>query len=523
MKRIIQKMSSQALRLGSGILPPPRSPEQALGRLFHDVQTKHLYPDSYTFANAVPKKQQRRLIRDYQSASAQAGFDLKAFVQDHFETVASTPDLPPVPRVEDHITRLWDTLTRDAPANQGSMVVLPGKYVVPGGRFQEQFYWDSYFIMLGLAASGRWDIAESIFRNATYMILKFGYVPTANRSFLLSRSQPPFFADMVELIASRYGARRTYLPALPFLLKEYQFWMTGSLRTYKPGTTYRRIVTMPNGSTLNRYFDAKDTPRPEMYGEDIEMAAAVKARASHIVYRDIRAAAESGWDFTARWFADSKTIETIHTTDIVPVDLNCLLYRLEMAIARAYDLLKQSVLANIYRKKAAHRAAALMQYCWDETDGYFYDYDLAAGQRTPVASLAGAFVLYAGCVDAPVAARVVDKLRRDFLQPGGLVASLSRTGQQWDWPNGWAPLHWVAIKGLRAYGYDELASDIADRWCKTNIDLFESKHKLVEKYNVVEPGADGGGGEYPLQDGFGWTNGVLIALLREKAARETGE
>ncbi len=516
MKNIVQKMSRRALRLGSGILPPPKSPDESLGRLFHDVQMKRLFPDSYTFANAMPKKQQRQLIRDYEKASKRKDFDLQKFVEEHFETSAASVDLPPVAKVEEHINRLWNILTREAPSNKGSMVALPGEYIVPGGRFQEQFYWDSYFVMVGLAASGRWDLVESIFRNATFMILKIGFVPTANRSFFLSRSQPPFFVDMVELIASRYGARRTYIPALPFMLKEYQFWMNGALRPGRAGKPYRRIVTMPDGVTWNRYYDDKDTPRPESYGEDVETAASVKDRASHIIYRDIRAAAESGWDFTSRWLADGRTLKTIHTTDIIPVDLNCLLYQLEMAIARTYDMLKQSMLANLYRKKASRRAAAIMKYCWNESDGYFYDYDFVAGKQTPVQSLAGCFVLYAGCVDEAIAGRVAHKLENDFLKHGGLVSTLEETGQQWDAPNGWAPLQWVAVQGLRNYGYDELADKIRDRWCALNLEVFKNDHKLVEKYNVVDSGRHGGGGEYPLQDGFGWTNGVLMAFLKEK-------
>lgn len=517
MKQIVKTISQRALRMGTGILPPAKSPEETLGNLFHDVQVKGINADGMTFVDALPKKTRWQVLRAYREASKRPDFNLEDFVNTYFiqNTDAGSPELEPVARVEDHIQRLWPLLTREAATNKGSIMVLPHPYVVPGGRFQCQFYWDSYFTMLGLAASDRWDLVDGIYKNAQFMIVKHGFVPTANRTYLISRSQPPFFSHMVELVAGKKGARRTYIPALPYMLKEYQFWMNGSLRPRKPGKAYRRIVTMPDGSTLNRYYDAKDTARPESYREDLETAALARTRDSRKVYRDLRAAAESGWDFTCRWLSDPQKLETIHTTDIVPVDLNCLLYDLEMSIARTYDMLKQSVIAGVYRRKAHKRATAIMKYCWNEEKGYFYDYDFVADAQTDVDSMAGAFTLYSGMIDASIASRVVAKLQKDFLKPGGFVSTLVETGQQWDAPNGWAPLQWVAIKGLRRYNYNELADTAQKCWVDMVLAQFKSQHKLVEKYDVVAHGG-GGGGEYPLQDGFGWTNGTLMAFLQEQ-------
>lgn len=526
MKKIVKKVSRRAIGLGHGLLPVNKSPDEALGRLFHDVQVKRLNEDGMTFVDAMPKKMQWQVLRAYREASKQPDFDLESFVKTYFvlDADSGAPDLPPVARAEDHINRLWPLLTREAATNKGSIVALPYPYIVPGGRFQCQFYWDSYFVMLGLAESGRWDMIESMYKNYQYMILKFGFIPTANRTYYLSRSQPPFFADMVELMASHNGARRTYIPALPYLLKEYQFWMHGTLRPLKAYKGYRRIVTLENGATLNRYYDGKDTPRPESYKEDLDTAALSRTRDSRKVYRDLRAAAESGWDFTARWLEPGGGLETIQTTNIIPVDLNCLLYRLEMRIARCYELLKQKPLAAVYRRKAKKRAEALMTYCWNEADGYFYDYNFVTKSQTEVASLAGAFPLYAGFVSQSTAERVAAKLQKDFLQPGGLVTTLLETSQQWDAPNGWAPLQWVVVRGLRAYKFNDLAEEIMQRWIDLVMTQFEKKHKLFEKYDVVSLGKFGGGGEYPLQDGFGWTNGVLLAFLNEREAlRKKGE
>jgi alpha,alpha-trehalase len=197
------------------------------------------------------------------------------------------------------------------------------------------------------------------------------------------------------------------------------------------------------------------------------------------------------------------------------------MYDLEMAIARAYDLLRQSVLATLYRRKANKRRDAMMKYCWNDADGFFYDYDFVAGSQTGIVSMASAFPLFSRMIDAKVASRVVEKLESDLLKPGGFVNTVLETGEQWDSPNGWAPLHWVAINGLRQYSYHELADEVTRRWTSLNIAQFNEKHKLVEKYDVLGHGG-GGGGEYPLQDGFGWTNGVLIALLHERSIAESG-
>jgi alpha,alpha-trehalase len=516
MKDVVKGLSQRALRLVNVITPPAKSPDDALGELFHDVQVKGINMDGMTFVDSVPKKNRRRLLLNYKKASRKPDFNLETFVETNFiqDTDLSSATLGSVNKVEGYINDLWPLLVREAPNNEGSIMALPHPYVVPGGRFQCQFYWDSYFTMIGLTACGHWDLVENIYKNASFMILKFGFIPTANRTYYVSRSQPPFYSQMVELIAEKRGQRRTYITALPYLLKEYQFWMNGLIRPRKPFHSYRRIVTLPEG-VLNRYFDAKNTPRPESYREDTETAIKARTRDSRRVYRDLRAGAESGWDFSSRWFADPLKLDTIHTLDIIPVDLNCLLYMHEMSIAKSYTLLKQPLLAKIYRKKAKNRAELLMQYCWNEEKKFFFDYDFVAKEQTQTSSLAGSFPLYAGLVDAKIAAKVVEKLESEFLKQGGFVTTLHESGQQWDAPIGWAPLQWIVIEGLKRYGYHDLANQAADRWINLNVSEFNKYHKLFEKYDVVNL-ESGSGGEYPVQDGFGWTNAVLIKLIKQK-------
>lgn len=492
------------------------SPDELLGELFHDVQLLGLHTDNKTFTDLVPASALRKILRAYEKERHDPKFDIEKFVAHYFKhlqpghTYSTDGGLSP----QEHIRVLWNVLTRETYQNKGSLVALPYPYVVPGGRFSEQFYWDSYFIMLGLVVHDRDDLIEGMMKNYAYMIRKNGYIPTGNRTYFLSRSQPPFFSHMVKLWAARKG--KLMLAAyLPYMLAEYTFWMRGKRHLGKSTSAYKRVVKMPDGSILNRYFDAKHTPRPESYRVDVEVARRAEGRINSQVYLDLRAACESGWDFSSRWLKDGKDLSTIHTTQLVPVDLNCLLYDLELAIADAYSYLKQPFLARRYRKKAAERRAAIQKYCWSEEEGFYFDYDFVAEKPTERYSLAATFPLFSGVADQKQAQFVKNILKHRFLKKGGLLTTLNDTRHQWDAPNGWAPLQWVAIQGLRAYGFHDFANEVKRRWIYANTVTFNAERKMIEKYNVMHPEIKGGGGEYALQDGFGWTNGVLSALLHE--------
>jgi alpha,alpha-trehalase len=233
------------------------------------------------------------------------------------------------------------------------------------------------------------------------------------------------------------------------------------------------------------------------------------------MYRHLRSGAESGWDYSSRWFKDGETLETIHTTDIAPVDLNSLLYYLETLLAEAYDLGDKPEVGDSFRALAAKRKALFDTYFWNQETGFYHDYDFVAKQKTPVLSLAGVYPLFFNIASPKQAEAVAKVIKEKFLQPGGLPATLVNTGQQWDSPNGWAPLQWMAIKGLRNYGYTELADTIKTRWIVNNKRVYKNTGKMVEKYNVYDLSLLAGGGEYPVQDGFGWSNGVLLKLMTE--------
>lgn len=501
----------------------PHSPDELLGELFSDVQINQVYPDGKTFVDLVPKERMRSIQQEYQLLKQDPHFDLREFIKRHFYDIAETTHRPKPYRfvknqtIEQHIDDLWEHLERRNRKDRGSLLALPYKYIVPGGRFNEQFYWDSYFIMLGLASSGDWRQVEAMLKNFGYMIRKYGFIPTANRSYFLSRSQPPFFSHMVRLLAEHKG-RRVLVEYLPLMLAEYKFWMRGHNKV--TDHAYMRVVQSSKGSILNRYYDNKSTPRPESLRQDTAAADHVHSNKEKL-FLDLRAAAESGWDFSSRWFGDPNDIETIATTDIIPVDLNALLYHLELTIADAYKLLLQPLLVHRYTALANRRKELINQYCWDETTGFFVDYNFRHRRSTGVFSLASVVPLFTGLASQNQAEAVAKKLKKDFLKAGGLVTTLSKTGQQWDAPNGWAPLQYMAVKGLEKYGQDELAHTIAKRWTGLNQQVYKQTYRLVEKYNVMEGDGLGSGGEYLLQDGFGWTNGVYLALTKSRQSYNT--
>ena len=485
--------------------------------LFVAVQTQQLYPDGKAFPDALPQAAPADILAQYHAQHPSSREALRDFVESHFTlpavaaTVASTPERV---SIVEHIDGLWNQLTREPAAAlaYSSLLRVPRPYVVPGGRFREMYYWDSYFTMLGLAESGRYDLVEDMVRDFAYLIDTYGHVPNGTRSYYLSRSQPPFFFAMVGLLTAAKGAHATQsAPFLRELRREYAFWMAGAAGL-RPGQAHRHVVRLPDGALLNRYWDDRDTPRDESYYEDTELARG-SARPAAQLYRDIRAAAESGWDFGSRWFADGRDRATIDTTEIIPVDLNSLLFGLENAISAACERAADPACAREFKHRAALRRAAMDRYLWDAEAGAYFDYRWTQRARIARISAATLYPLFTAAASQSQASSVAQAVTRLLLKNGGIVTTTVDTGQQWDAPNGWPPLQWIGVAGLRQYGNAALARVVACRWMLSVNRVYTANGKLVEKYDVVNSGRQGGGGEYPLQDGFGWTNGVMRKLM----------
>lgn len=497
------------------------SPAEIYGELFTDVQMRHVFPDSKTFPDCVPKRDPKDILKDYLAMKNNPAirFKLDEFVMANFN-LPKPPQLNYVTKEKDvvmHIKNLWNVLRREAdtPVNGSSLLALPNPYIVPGGRFGEIYYWDSYFTMLGLKESGEVNMIENMVANFAYLIDTYGHIPNGNRSYYISRSQPPFFSLMVELLASIKGDE-VYMRYLPALEKEYDFWMEGADKL-RPGEARRRIVKLKDGAILNRYWDDAATPRPEGFKEDVTVAER-SGRNKEEMYRNLRAGAESGIDFSNRWFADQKNLTSIEVVNFIPVDLNALMVHLEQMIAKAREIKQDKAGAAQMTQKAAKREAAINKYCWNKKLNYYTDYNFKKQTQNVVATPAG---MYPFCIMKKTSALhqkcalAISTLKKRLLAPGGIKATENNTNQQWDAPNGWAPLEWMTIWGLDRCGQSTLGRDIATRWVKLNAAVFERTGKLMEKYNVVDTHLEAGGGEYAGQDGFGWTNGVLLALINK--------
>ncbi len=476
------------------------------------VQMARIFPDGKTFVDCIPKKPWESIEQEFNQKKTLPGFDLKRFVAESFDNPLShASDFTPNRNkpVAENIRQLWNFLTRYPDGQTGTLLPLPHAYITPGGRFGELYYWDSYFSMLGLVESGQFDMVENMIRDFAYLIDRYGYIPNGNRDYFLGRSQPPFFSLMIKLLADHRGKAilTTYLPQLE---KEYHFWMKGAEQLTPQINSMAHTVLLPGGEVMNRYWDEQDSPRPEAYREDVELSYH-SGQDEKKLYRNLRAGAESGWDFSSRWFKE-KEFSSIHTTEIVPVDLNCLLWYLEISLAEACKLVGKNDLSKFYQAKAKDRELAIDTYCWKKDEGFYVDYDYVTGKQKKSLTLAAVYPLFFELATARQAKQVASLVEKRFLFPGGVVTTLEETGQQWDAPNGWAPLQWLTIKGLSKYGFNALAKMITERWVKLNEEVFFRTGKLMEKYNVIDTALEAGGGEYPGQDGFGWTNGVYLAL-----------
>lgn len=386
----------------------------------------------------------------------------------------------------EYIDKHWAELEHSQQTDRGTLVGLPHPYIVPsfgseGFKFKEQYYWDSYFTALGLDDAKHQHLIEGMLDNLIYMFERFGLIPNASRMYFTSRSQPPLLTSFIFHVYDTYNKDQEWLRGkIEIAKQEYeQVWMNDSHPTWH---------NVHKG--LSRYYDIN-------------------------VLHDL-AEAESGWDMTPRF--ERKAL------DFLPVDLNALLYKYEMDFARADEILGDVKSAKKWQKAAEGRKSAMNELMWGRMRGFYFDYNYQRKVLGDIWSLAGYFPMWAGMVDKAQAKRLVDNLVR-FEKKGGLSTTarplidtsllFGSLKAQWAHPNGWAPLHYFVIEGLRGYGYHEEADRISRAWLKTNLDWFNKHGEFQEKYNVVNPKKKPVEGLYPSQTGFGWTNAVFVKLAKD--------
>ncbi|MHC1684222.1 MAG: trehalase family glycosidase [Clostridiaceae bacterium] len=386
----------------------------------------------------------------------------------------------------DYIDKKWSELIKKSPPyTKNELFYLPNPYVVPGGVFQQLFYWDSYFIILGLKFSKSNSLLKGIVENFLYEMKTFGIIPNSSEIAHLSRSQPPFLTSMIEEVWD--GDKKWLRNAYEIAKIEYkEVWMN-------PKTHYDETIG------LNKYFDNLDSML-RVRGEAYLHFNKVNIPAEFL---QERIEAESGWDYTSRFHHQCGYF--------IPVDLNSLLYKYEVDFSKFARILNLHNEANNWQQKALKRKILMDKYLWNETYGVYFDFNYVYKRQYLYYSLASFYPLWSGVASPHQADRVVKTIPL-FLNNGGMVTTLTKSGHQWDFPNGWAPLQWITIKGLINYGFKKEGLEIANRWINLCTEMFIKHGKLYEKYNVVDFNIDTVG-RYPLQEGFGWTNGVYEKII----------
>lgn len=386
----------------------------------------------------------------------------------------------------EYIDDYWKNLKRSNKKDKGSLLGLPYPYLVPsyapGHEFDydELFYWDSYFMVQGMINESHKQLIMGILENFIFMFKRYGVVPNSSHTYMTSRSQPPLLTSLIFDIYEAYDPGKKWLKDKIDIAKaEYEtVWMG----VRKPHA--RQVY-----EGLSRYYDFN-------YLHDL-------------------AEAESGWDMTPRF--GRKCL------NYLPVDLNSLLFKYETDFARAAEILGNKQTKARWMAAAETRRQKMEQFMWSDMRGLYYDYNYVKKTRGSVSSLAAFYPLWAGMVDEQRAKKLAANIKKfehkgglsttDALQIGQLVPGSLPT--QWSYPNGWAPLHFIVVKGLRNYGYEKEAKRIAMKWLRTNLDWFNNHGVFLEKYNVVQPDKPPLKGVYPSQTGFGWTNAVFEYFCQE--------
>jgi len=409
------------------------------------------------------------------------------------------------------------------PAEPG-LLYLPHPYVVPGGRFNEMYGWDSYFIVRGLLQDGEIARARDMVDDALYEVTSFGKVLNANRSYYLERSQPPFLTGMIRAVYAATHDRAWLASTLPAIREQHRYWVTPP--------------HLAGATGLSRYHALGSGPAPEVVSSErdalgrthydrVRLALAAEARAGHdvarfydaardaltpLAYLGDRAVRESGFDTSDRFGRFSLPI-----LDFAPVCLNSLLYAMERDTAAILDELGERAEARTWSRDADERARRMRALLWDEGRGLFLDYDFEHGTRRDYPFATTFFPLWVGVATPAEARRTAAAALALLLRPGGLMTSTTVTGQQWDAPFGWAPLQLVAVEGLRRYGLDADADRVALAFLGTVLSEFVARGAIFEKYDVERRGSrvTTAGLRYGYlsnEIGFGWTNGVFRAL-----------
>ncbi|XP_013200112.1 trehalase isoform X1 [Amyelois transitella] len=531
------------------------------GPLLDTVQMAGLYNDSKTFVDMKIKLSPQIAMDHFmemmnRTDSHPTKADIQEFVNQNFEPEGSEfeewkptdwKDNPAfLAKIKDPLLHQWATdlhalwlqlgrkMKEEVKNNQDlySIIYVDNPVIVPGGRFREFYYWDSYWILKGLLLSEMRSTARGMVSNFLDIVERIGFIPNGGRIYYAMRSQPPLLIPMVKLIMDDMDDIEFLRRHIHTLDREFDFWITNhTVEVDHNGHKYK----------LSRFIDQSQGPRPESYKEDIDCAKHFDSRdKKEELYAELKAAAESGWDFSSRWFILNGTnkgnLTNLKTRSIVPVDLNAIMCSNAQLMHDFHARLQNAEKAAYYRDVHARYMEAIEKVLWHEDVGAWLDFNLESGRPRDYFYPTNIAPLWTKCYDQSrkeyFVNRVInylDKVKVDIFE-GGIPTTFEHSGEQWDYPNAWPPLQHIFVTGLANTGIPSamrLANELATKWVRSNFEVWKEKTAMLEKYDATIFGGFGGGGEYVVQTGFGWTNGVIMTLLNQygetmSAAEEFG-
>lgn len=528
-------------------LPPPCSSNiYCHGQLLHTIQMANVYEDSKTFVDMKMKYTPNETLHNFDEFmkacnNVPTKLQVVEFINSNFESAGQEfEEWMPTDWVDSpkflgsirdpifqqwgsEINQIWKQLGRQMKPEikennqQYSIIWVPNPVIVPGGRFREFYYWDSYWIIHGLLLSEMYHTAKGMLDNFLYITKTYGHIPNGGRIYYLARSQPPLLIPAVKLYVDTVKDYTYIENNIEILEMEFNYWLTNHTKIVAHrGKHYRFAV----------YGDMSSGPRPESYREDVEMANVLKKEhEKELLYSELKAAAESGWDFSSRWFIDNGTnkgnLSDTKTRSIIPTDLNAIMYWNAAILSEFYHALNNVEKSQRYADIAKEWMEAVTDLLWHEELGTWLDYDLINNIRRDYFAISNISPLWTGCYPKEHTEKIV-RLVLKYLQnqnviyPGGTPTTKEHTGEQWDFPNAWPPLQNILVTGLYNTGNEaaqRLAFELAQTWLRSNLMSFRKTHTMFEKYDATVAGESGGGGEYDTQWGFGWTNGVVMDFL----------
>ncbi|KAJ8927271.1 hypothetical protein NQ314_020274 [Rhamnusium bicolor] len=519
------------------------------GELLDVVQKSGIFEDSKTFVDMTQINSSPTTLENFENLKRETNNNptteqIRKFLEDNFVSEGELENWSPadynsdpafLKKIDDTFVRdfaksmvnIWPTLARKVKSDvsenpdRHSLIAVPHGFIIPGGRFKELYYWDSYWIIKGLLLSEMDKTVRGMLENLLSLVERYGFVPNGSRVYYLNRSQPPLLSLMVGLYIDAINDTQWLHKNIHTLEKELNWWLNNRTTVVeKDGVKY----------TLAHFASDSGTPRPESYIEDIRTCANYEDQNEmENCYKDLKGGAESGWDFSSRWIFDAKggtsaNLTYIQTRRVVPVDLNAYLCKAFEELSRFYLLLGNAEKSMEWKEKSTSWKKSIELVLYDKKDGIWYDYDISLSRPRKLFYPSNLTPLWTESYQKPVgkpygsrAAKYLKELGIDDYR-GGIPTSLQQSGEQWDFPNAWPPLQELVILGLMKSGDSEarqLAEKFARIWIDSNIRGYNQNKAMFEKYDSTKSGQYGGGGEYVVQTGFGWTNGVALSIINE--------